>query len=572
MLVAALLAVPAQATPDAEARLNSLYDSTFKWQREQEGRRLGFGPESAGDRLPRVDPASQGARLAHWQKVLAELDRIPLDGISAEQRVNAGAFRTMAEIEASQIRWKLHETPFNTDSFFWTLAPFGGRGFETADQYRRYLGRMRDIPRFFDENIANMRAGLARGFSVPAVVLTGRDATVVPYTAPDDTNPLFGPFRAMPASIPAAEQEALRAEARAVIREAAAPAYARLLTMLSREYVPKARSSIGASEMPDGRAFYRAMVRDFTTTDMTPEEIHKIGLSEVARIKADMEATMRSTGFKGTLPEFMTFLRTDPQFYARTPRELMEKAAYVVMQANGRMNETVGTLPRFRHGIIPVPPEIAPIYTSGRGGLENCLFNTYRLDQRPLYTLPALALHECTPGHSFQAALALEAPERPDFRRELYFSGYGEGWGLYVEWLGQEMGIYETPYEEFGRQTYEMWRAVRLVVDTGIHEYGWSRDQALGYFRQHVALSPLESANEIDRYISWPGQALAYKLGELMIRRLRQEAETALGPYFNKRTFHDHILGLGAVPLDTLESETRRWVQEHSKQREKIED
>ena len=273
-----------------------------------------------------------------------------------------------------------------------------------------------------------------------------------------------------------------------------------------------------------------------------------------------MEATMKETGFKGTLGEFFTFMRTDPQFYAKTPKELLAAASYSVMKANGRLNETIGKLPRYRHGIVPVPADIAPIYTSGRGGLDNCLFNTYRLDQRPLYTLPALAVHECTPGHSFQAALAREGEARPDFRKDLYFSGYGEGWGLYTEWLGQQMGIYETPYEEFGRQTYEMWRAVRLVIDTGMHEYGWSRDKALAYFKEHVALSDLEITNEVDRYISWPGQALAYKLGEITIRNLRKEAEAELGPKFDQRPFHDVILGLGAVPLPVLESEVRAWI------------
>jgi len=561
-LLCLAVAGPAVAATPVDARLKALYEAEFKWRRAEEARDLGFGPSSLTDRLPRVDPAAQARRLAYWDKVLAELDRIPLAELSPEERVNAQVFRTAIEIEANQPRWRLYEIPFNTDTFFWTLAPPRGRGFQTAEEYRRYIGRMRDIPRYFDENIANMRTGLARGFSNPKITLTGRDATVEPFLAPGDTNPLWGPFAAMPGTIPADEQARLKAEGAAVIRDVAAPAYGRLLTMLRTEYWPKARASTGASDLPQGREFYRAMVRDFTTTELTPAEIHQIGLKEVARIKADMEATMRSTGFKGSLAEFMLFLRTDPQFYAKTPEQLLGKAAWVVMKANGRMNETVGTLPRFRHGIIPVPPEIAPIYTSGRGGLENCLFNTYRLESRPLYALPALALHECTPGHSFQAALALEAPERPDFRKELYFSGYGEGWGLYTEWLGQQMGIYETPYEEFGRQTYEMWRAVRLVIDTGMHEFGWSREKALDYFRAHVALSELEIVNEVDRYISWPGQALAYKLGELTIRKLRIEAETKLGPNFDQRTFHDVILGLGAVPLTVLDSEVRRWIDE----------
>jgi uncharacterized protein (DUF885 family) len=561
-LLAAAMAAAAAPPPAGpqDGRLKALYEAEFAWRRAEEARTTDFGPAALTDSLPRVDPASQVRRLAYWEKLLVELDGIPLDQLSPEERINAQVFRTSVEIEANQVRWRTYEIPFNTDSFFWTLAPPRGRGFRTADEYRRYIGRIRDIPRFFEENIANMRAGLARGFSNPRITLEGRDRTVEPYLDPSEANPLWGPFAAMPSTIPADEQARLKAEGAAAIRDVAAPAYARLLAMLRTEYWPKARATTGASELPDGRAFYRAMVRDYTTTRLTPAEIHQIGLSEVARIRADMDATMRSTGFEGTLSEFMLFLRTDPQFYARTPAELLGKAAWVVMKANGRLNETVGTLPRFRHGIVPVPAEIAPIYTSGRGGLENCMFNTYRLESRPLYTLPALTLHECTPGHSFQAALALEAPARPDFRRELYFSGYGEGWGLYTEWLGQGMGIYETPYEEFGRQTYEMWRAVRLVIDTGIHEYGWSRDRALAYFRDHVALSELEIVNEVDRYISWPGQALAYKLGELTIRKLRLEAETKLGPRFDQRHFHDVILGLGAVPLTVLEAEVRRWI------------
>ena len=256
----------------------------------------------------------------------------------------------------------------------------------------------------------------------------------------------------------------------------------------------------------------------------------------------------------------MTFLRTDPQFYAKTPHELLANATYVLKKMDGKLKDTIGFLPRFRHGVMPVPDSLAPIYTGGRGGLENCMFNTYNLPARPLYTLPALALHECTPGHSFQAALALEGPERPGFRKEQYFSGYGEGWGLYTEWLGGHIGIYETPYEEFGQLTYEIWRAARLVVDTGIHHYGWSREQALAYMKDNVPLSEHEITTEVDRYIAWPGQALAYKLGEMQIRRHRREAEAALGAKFDQRKFHDAILALGAVPLPVLAERMAKFI------------
>jgi uncharacterized protein (DUF885 family) len=260
------------------------------------------------------------------------------------------------------------------------------------------------------------------------------------------------------------------------------------------------------------------------------------------------------------MAEFLAFLRTDPQFYAKTPRELLSYSAYVAKKADGKLGATIGLLPRRRHAILPVPDALAPIFTGGRGGLEACLMNTYNLPARPLYTLAALTLHECTPGHSFQAALALEGPERPPFRNGSSFSGYGEGWGLYTEWLGTVMGIYETPYEDFGRLTYEMWRASRLVIDTGIHQFGWTRDQALSYLRDHAALAEHEITTEIDRYIAWPGQALAYKLGELQMRRHRRDAEEKLGAKFDQRQFHDAILAIGSVPLPVLEQRMEQFI------------
>ena len=556
---------PAAAAPSsADQRLRALYEAEWAWRREQEARLPGRGPGAAADHLPRVDPASQQARMAYWQRTLAELDRIPVAELSAEEKLNHAVFRTSLEEMISDVRWRTYEAPFNSDSFFWTeVAP--GSGFANEAEYRRYIARLRDVPRYFGEHLANMRTGLTRGYSVPRITLTGRDNTIEPFTADSEENPLYAPFRRMPATMPADLQAQLRAEGRAAMREAAIPAYRDLLTMFRQEYMQRARNTLGASQMPEGEAFYQAQIRKFTTLEITPREIHDIGLREVARIRAEMEQVMRRANFSGTFAEFIHFLRTDPQFYARTPAELLGVASYVVMRANGQLNETFGTIPRYRHGVIPVPDEIAPIYTGGRGGLQNCLFNTYNLPQRPLYNLPALALHECTPGHSFQAALALEGPNRPEFRQQTYFSGYGEGWGLYTEWLGTVMGIYQTPYEDFGRLTYEMWRACRLVIDTGIHAYGWDRERARAYLRDNTALSELELTNEIDRYISWPGQAVAYKLGELQIRRLRAEAERRLGERFDQRGFHDAILALGSVPLPVMEERVRAWIGEQER-------
>lgn len=544
----------------ADERLRALYTAEWSW-RQREMARISDAPGDAGAaaHFPRVDAASQLMRLNYWTHALMRLDSIPFAELSPEEQVNAEVFRTTLKAYANDIRFRTYEAPLNSDTFFWTeFTP--RQGFATADIYRNYLGRLRDIPRYFDENVANMRAGMARGFTVPRVSAVGRDKTIEPYLAADTTNPLFTPFTSMPATIPAATRDSLRAEARAVLRTTVAPAYAKVLAFMRTEYLPATRTTTAASSLPDGNAFYKAMIEKFTTTDLTAQQIHDIGLREVARIRAEMEETKQRAGFSGTLAEFMNFLRTDPQFYAKTPRELLSYSAYVSKKADWKLAETIGFIPRRRHGIRPVPEALAPIYTGGRGGLESCLMNTYNLPARPLYTLASLTLHECTPGHSFQAALALEGPQRPAFRRAAGFSGYTEGWGLYTEWLGTVMGIYETPYEDFGRLTYEMWRACRLVIDTGIHQFGWSRERAMAYLRDHAALSEHEITTEVERYIAWPAQALAYKLGEIQIRRHRREAEEALGARFDQRYFHDAILALGSVPLTTLERRMAKFI------------
>lgn len=549
----------AQAT-SADARLRALYTAEWEWRRREMARRSDApGEAGAADHFPRVDAAAQQARLAYWTRTLAALDSIPFDSLSPEEKVNAQVFRTSLRALANDVRYKTYEAPLNSDTFFWTeFTP--RQGFASVDIYRNYLTRLRDVPGYFDENVANMRAGMARGFTVPRVSVLGRDRTIEPYLRADSTNPIFTPFADMPASIPAADQASLRAEALTVIRDVIVPAYTRLLQFVRAEYLPNARTVLAATALPDGPAYYQAMIEKFTTLTLTPREIHDIGLREVARIRAEMETVKQRAGFTGSMAEFFSFLRTDPQFYAKTPRELLAYSAYISKKADWKLAETIGFLPRRRHGILPVPAALAPIYTGGRGGLEACLMNTYNLPARPLYTIPPLTLHECTPGHSFQAALALEGPERPPFRRGTAFSAYSEGWGLYTEWLGTVMGIYETPYEDFGRLTYEMWRACRLAIDTGIHAFGWSRERAMDYLREHAPLSEHEITTEVERYIAWPGQALAYKLGELQIRRHRREAQEQLGAAFDQRKFHDAILALGPVPLSVLEQRMAQFI------------
>ena len=562
LLVCCALAAPAAAQSAADRQLKALYDGYAAWDARESGTiENARGETRPANYLQRVDPASQQKRAAQSQQYLAQLNAIDSKQLSPDEQVNAAVLRTILEADIADAKFREWEMPFNSDSNFWTYLD-SRNSFEDAAEYRRYIARMRDIPRFFDENIANMRSGLARGFSVPKETLAGRDVSIANFAdAPVEKSAFYKPFEKMPQTIPAAEQQALRAEGRAAIEQAVLPAYGKLLTFFRNEYYLKARTTTGANKMPDGDAYYRANVREYTTLDTSPEDIHALGLKEVARIDAEMRKTMVESGFKGTFPEFLKFLRTDPQFYARTPDELMGVSAYVAKRVDGKLGELFGLLPRRRFSIVPVPDALAPFYTAGRGGLENCQMNTYNLPTRPLYNIPALTLHECAPGHSFQAALSEEQKGLPKFRQNLYFSGYGEGWGLYTEWLGNEMGIYRTPFERFGQLSYEMWRAARLVIDTGLHLKGWSRQQAIDYLAGHTALSEHEVATEVDRYISWPGQALAYKLGELTIRKLRAEAETTLGPKFDERGFHDTFLAMGAVPLNVLEQQMRAWIR-----------
>jgi len=558
------LAAPARpaAQSTADARLKALYDGFSTWDAAEsavfEDSR---GEIQAADHLPKVDLASQQRRAAHLQELLTKLNAISDAQLSPGERVNAAVFRTLLENSISDAHFRLWEMPFNSDSSFWTY--LDSDRLDDAAEYRRYIARMRDIPRFFDEQIVNMRAGLARGFSIPRATLEGRDASIAAFLADDVTkSPFHKAFDTMPETIPAAEQQALRTQGEAAIRDSVQPAYRKLLGFFRTEYLPKTRTTVSAHDLPDGDAYYRATIREFTTLDLGPEEIHQIGLKQVAQIEAQMRQTMRDSGFKGSFDEFLKFLKTDPQFQAKTPDELMGVSAYVAKRTDKVIGDYFGLLPRRRFGIIPVPDSIAPFYTGGRGGLENCMMNTYNLPTRPLYNIPALTLHECEPGHSFQAALSVEQKALPRFRQNLYFSGYGEGWGLYCEWLGNEMGIYRTPYERFGQQSYAMWRAARLVIDTGLHRYGWSRQQAVDYLAGHTALSQHEVETEVDRYISWPGQADSYMLGFLTLRKLRSEAEAELGPKFDIRAFHDRFLAMGAVPLSVLEQQMREFIRE----------
>ena len=563
----------ADSSHDADARFARLAADEWAW-------RLGEFPQLAtsvgetahDDRLERVDAASRAGRLARWRATREALAAIPVEAMSAAARIDRAVYENQLHGLIAAIESHADLMPLNSDSSFYgplvdlcDAQPLGN----TAE-YRRFLARLADIPRFMHEHVELMREGLAAGYTVPQIVLEGRDqplAAIANLSDPAAT-PFWKPFAAFPVGVPEADRAALHQEARRVIGDGVLPAYRELLAFLRDTYVPGARRTTAACDLPDGDAFYAAQIRHYTTLPLSADQVHERGLSEVARILAEMHEVKREAGFDGDLPAFLRFLRTDPQFYARTPHELLAHASWIAKRIDGLLPRYFGRLPRQPYGVAPVPDDIAPFYTTGRyvlaprptGYAGMYWVNTHALPSRALYTLPALTLHEAVPGHHLQIALAAELEGQPAFRRHSFVDAYGEGWALYSEHLGDEMGVYLTPYEQFGRLTYEMWRAARLVVDTGLHARRWRREDARAYLLAHTALSEHEVATEIDRYISWPGQALSYKIGEITIRDLRARAEQQLGGRFDLRAFHDAVLGLGSVPLGLLEEQTAAWI------------
>ncbi len=549
----------------ADARFRAVYAAEWSWRREQ----LAAEEDSTApvaDRLPKVDPATQEARRVYWEETLAKVNALDRASLSAEAQVNYDIYRAQLQVLIDGQRFRDFEMPANSDSTFWTdLGYTARRPFRTLIDYQHWIAQMRDIPRYFDEQMGEMRAGVKRGFTPPRVTLEGRDASITAVTHATPEGSLFyTPFKEMPGIAPD-KQAALRAEALATIRDTVQPAYVKLLAFMRDEYLPGTRTTLAAESLPDGKAYYRAKIREFTTLDMDPADIHQLGESEVARLHAAMLEQMHATGFTGDFPAFLQFLRTDPRFYARTPQELLMRAAWIAKVFDGKAATYFGYLPRARFTIKPVPDDLAPFYTAGRGGPGVYLLNTYDLPSRPLYNLAALTLHESAPGHAFQIPIAMEHKGQPDFRRLAYISAYGEGWALYCERLGDEMGMYETPYDRFGMLGYQIWRAVRLVVDTGVHAQGWTRERALAYMREYTALPEREIGTEVDRYIAWPGQALSYYLGERTLLEGRARAEKALGERFNLRAFHDAVLELGSVPLPVLTARIDRFIAEGGK-------
>jgi uncharacterized protein (DUF885 family) len=567
-----LLAWPAGAQT-AESSLQQVIADYERFSRQVDP--ITAGQEGDRDALRRLPDARREAEQEQRKQLVAfgeRLAQIDAQQLSQEGALNHALLTHIVKESIEETGFDFNRIAFQNDDGFHTLADYLGRTTTIAsrEDADAWLARLQALPTWYEQNTANLERGIKTRYTQPRIVAdrvldVARKQIAV---KPEDSSLLL-PFARMPAGIPAAAQADYRAKALALVRDKIYPAQRAFTEFMVREYVPASRPGLAWRTTPDGEASYRFLVRRETTTDMTPDQIHKLGLEEVARIRGLMEKTIAQTGFKGSFAEFLKMLRTDPRFYARTPTELLEKASEIAKRSDDQLPRLFGTLPRLSYGVRPVPAEMAEGYTTGRywpgsmqmGQAGGYMVNTSHLDQRGLYELPALTLHEAVPGHHLQIALSQELGDLPYFRRNISVTAFTEGWGLYSEFLGEEMGIYRDPYELFGRYSYEMWRACRLVADTGIHWLGWDIEQARRCFTENSALAPHNIQTELERYVSWPGQALAYKVGELRLRQLRREAEQALGERFNIREFHDTVLLGGPLPLDVLEVRVRDWIK-----------
>ncbi|MDX1676354.1 DUF885 domain-containing protein [Arsukibacterium sp.] len=522
------------------------------------------------DRLPDMSPAALSARQQQrldWQQQLMKVDT---ELLSEQNQINHAILQYRLANQIDEYRFNAHLTPLTSESGFHSAVAMmlQRSSLRQSADYDNYLKKLATVPVYMQQQTDWMRQGLLTGITQPRVVLAGFEKSISSYITDDMTASVFyRPFLVKPDTISPEKWQQLKTSAEQLIRDDVNPAYQAFYDFMVQQYIPGARDSIAASALPQGSAFYQNRLEHYTTLQMSPRQVHETGLAEVARIRAQMQAIIEQLEFTGTFADFIQFLRTDPQFYPKTEQELLRYAAWLSKQADAELPRLFKTLPRTPYGVVPVPAEIAPKYTTGRyaGASRDdqagyYWVNTYALNRRPLYEMPALTLHEAVPGHHLQISLAREQASLPDYRRSFYTSAFGEGWGLYAEYLGLEMGFYEDPYTDFGRLTYEMWRAARLVVDTGMHSMGWSRQQAIDFLAENTALSMHNVKTEIDRYISWPAQALSYKLGELTIRRLRTEAERQLGSKFDIRQFHDVVLGNGSVPLAVLERQVAAYI------------
>jgi len=508
---------------------------------------------------------------AFCDSIKAELETIDGKSLSEDDKISYKLLHFKLKETLVKYNFKTHWNPILSDAGFHSSLIYRVRPITSKKTALKYLTLLKAIPTYIDQQKELISKGLEAGIGQPLVIFEGYESTYEQHITPTaEENFYYSPFLNLPEPISKREKDSLREAAKEVILKSVIPSFMKVKSFFEATYYPNTRTAIGVSESPNGKEYYQSRIDFYTTLEMTPESIHKKGLEEVARIKKQMEAIIQEVKFKGSFSEFLRYLRTNPKFYAKTPDELLAHARNIAKKLDEQLPRYFKTLPRKPYGVAPVPDAIAPKYTSGRyvGTSPDSTdpgyywVNTYDLPSRPLYAIPSLTAHEAVPGHHLQGALNNELPESiPQFRRNLYLSAYGEGWGLYTEYLANEMGIYTTPYEYFGKLTYEMWRACRLVVDTGIHAFGWTREEAVNFMAKNTALSLHEVNTEIDRYISWPGQALSYKIGELKIRELREKAENELGSLFNIREFHEVILEKGTVTLPLLEKRIIHYIQ-----------
>lgn len=565
----------AQSSPATSPAMAEILADYEAFQRRVDPISAGMeGDREALRRLPDVSREAELANQAELERFAQRLAAIDASVLNSQDRLNH-------DFLAFVVKRSLDRIPLDTgrlDAFSSEGGPGQLFGYlanvtriATRDDADAWIARLEAAPKVYADTLAHARRGLETGLVQSRPTVENALSLMEPEAAlTPETDPLLKPFERLPSSIPAAEQEALRERARRAVAEGIMPQRQEWARFLREDYLPRAPEELGLVHRPGGRDLYAYLVRSFTTTDMTPDEVHALGQAEVARIRARMDQEMAAAGWQGDFASFLEHLRTDPQFYAQTREDLMEKASEMAKRADDGLPALFGTLPRLPYGVREVPREIEANYTTGRyspGSMENgvagaYLVNTGRLDQRPLYELPALTLHEGAPGHHIQIALQQEAGEQPYFRRSVDVTAFTEGWGLYAEFLGEEMEFYRTPEERFGRLSYEMWRACRLVSDTGIHWLGWDIEQARACFRDNSALAPHNIETELQRYISWPGQATAYKVGEIRLRENRERAEAALGDAFDVRAFHDALLVDGPLPLGLLDQRMAAWVAE----------
>lgn len=572
LLALVLLAIsPTGLSQTKNPALHQLFEQ--EWQRG-----LSDYPENASysgdtrynDRWTDMSLAAINARVAADRAALAKLQGIGRAALSPADQLNYDTFEWQLKRNIERQRYREYLMPMTHQGGVQTADGIAELlDFRTEKAYMDWLARLDKLPALIDQNIMLMREGVRTGRTPPKAIMQRVPNQINAQVVKDPENSAFyAPFKKLPDSIPAQRQAELRKQAKRIIAEQVVPAYARLGVYFNSEYLPATRDAIAVSSLPDGKAYYDFLARYYTTTGLSAEDIHAIGLKEVTRIRARMETVKNEAGFKGSLPEFFAFLRSDPQFFYKTPEALLEGYQALSKRIDPELVKVFKVLPRMTYGVRAIPDNIAPdtttaYYQPGATDGSRAGFyyvNLYKPEVRPNWEMLALSLHEAVPGHHFQFARGMELPDMPMFRRTAYFVAYGEGWGLYAEQLGYDMGLYASPYDRFGQLTYEMWRAVRLVVDTGMHAKGWSRQQAIDYFKANAPKTEQDIVNEIDRYIGTPGQALAYKIGQLKISELRARSQTKLGARFDLRAFNDEVLGTGSIPLDALEKHIDAWI------------